>query len=50
MLQLGRVPHAGDRFECAGLGFEVVDMDNNRVKTLLVTKLARLDAAADPAA
>jgi putative hemolysin len=50
MLQLGRVPQSGDRFKCAGLGFEVMDMDNNRVDKLLVTKLARLDAAADPAA
>jgi putative hemolysin len=50
MLQLGRVPQAGDRFECAGLGFEVVDMDNNRVDKLLVMKLAAHGAAADPAA
>jgi putative hemolysin len=49
MLRLGRVPLVGDRFECAGLGFEVVDMDNNRVDKLLVMKLAKLDAAADPA-
>jgi putative hemolysin len=38
MLRLGRVPLVGDSFECAGLRFEVVDMDNNRVDKLLVMK------------
>ena len=47
MLRLGRVPQAGDRFECAGFGFEVVDMDNNRVDKLLVTKLAGRNDAVD---
>ena len=50
MLQLGRVPKAGDRFECAGLAFEVVDMADNRVDKLLVRKLAGRAAAADLAA
>ena len=46
MLRLGRIPQPGDRFECAGLGFEVVDMDSNRVDKLLVMRLAgRPDAA-----
>ena len=49
MLQLGRVPQVGDRFECAGLGFEVVDMDDNRVDKLLVMKVGGR-AAADLAA
>ena len=39
MLQLGRVPRVGDRFEWDGHGFEVVDMDRNRIDRLLVTKL-----------
>ena len=47
MLRLGRVPQAGDRFECAGFGFEVVDMDSNRVDKLLVTKLAGRHDAVD---
>jgi putative hemolysin len=47
MLRLGRVPQAGDRFECAGFGFEVVDMDSNRVDKLLVTKVAGRNDAVD---
>ena len=47
MLRLGRVPQLGDRFECAGLGFEVVDMDNNRVDKLLVTKVTGCRDAVD---
>jgi putative hemolysin len=47
MLRLGRVPQAGDRFECAGLGFEVVDMDNNRVDKLLITKVVGRHDAVD---
>ena len=50
MLRLGRVPQPGDRFECVGFGFEVVDMDNNRVDKLLVRKLAGHRDAADLAA
>jgi putative hemolysin len=42
MLQLGRVPRTADRFDWAGLRFEVVDMDGNRVDKLIVTKLASL--------
>jgi putative hemolysin len=42
MLQLGRVPRVADRFDWAGLRFEVVDMDGNRVDKLIVTKLASL--------
>jgi putative hemolysin len=36
---LGRVPRTGDVFERAGLRFEVVDMDGNRVDRVLVTPL-----------
>ena len=50
MLRLGRVPQPGDRFECAAFGFEVVDMDNNRVDKLLVRKLAGHRDAANLAA
>lgn len=37
MLQLGHVPRASDRIEAAGLRFEVVDMDRNRVDKILVS-------------
>jgi len=40
MDRLGRVPSTGDCFEWAGLSFEVVDMDGNRVDRVLVSKLA----------
>ncbi len=36
---LGRIPRTGDVFERAGLRFEVVDMDGNRVDRVLVTQL-----------
>jgi putative hemolysin len=39
MLQLGRVPKTGERFEWGGYRFEVVDMDRNRVDKLLVMRL-----------
>lgn len=41
MFTLARVPRVGDRFECAGYQFEIVDMDGNRVDRVLVTSLAR---------
>jgi putative hemolysin len=37
MLVLGRIPRPGDLFEKEGVKFEIVDMDGNRVDTLLVT-------------
>jgi putative hemolysin len=37
MAQLGRIPSSGDRFEWAGLSFEVLDMDGRRVDKVLVT-------------
>lgn len=40
MARLGRVPRAGDRFEFAGLRFEVLDMDRHRVDKVLVAPLA----------
>jgi putative hemolysin len=36
---LGKVPHAADSFEWAGLRFEVMDMDGNRVDKVLIQKL-----------
>ena len=36
MHRLGRVPRTGDLFQHAGLRFEVVDMDGNRVDRVLV--------------
>jgi putative hemolysin len=37
MARLGRVPRVADRFEQAGVRFEVVDMDARRVDKVLVT-------------
>lgn len=37
MTQLGRIPTTGERFEWAGLSFEVVDMDGRRIDKVLVT-------------
>ena len=39
MKLLGRVPQVGDRFSIGGFRFEVVDMDENRVDKLLVTRV-----------
>lgn len=36
MTHLGRIPRAGDHFECCGFRFEVVDMDRRRVDKVLV--------------
>jgi putative hemolysin len=38
MKLLGRVPQVGDRFSIGGFRLEVVDMDQNRVDKLLVTR------------
>ncbi|HBB35635.1 MAG TPA: hypothetical protein DDZ80_20190 [Cyanobacteria bacterium UBA8803] len=38
---LGRIPMATDRFEWAGLRFEVMDMDGNRVDKVLVMPIPR---------
>jgi putative hemolysin len=37
IMQLGRIPRAGDFFEWEGLKIEVVDMDGNRVDKVLVS-------------
>ena len=41
MERLGRVPVAGDGFDCAGWRWEVVDMDLRRVDKALLTPLAQ---------
>ena len=38
LYMLGRVPRAADSFEWAGLRFEVVDMDGNRIDKVLVSR------------
>lgn len=40
MFVLGRIPRVGDTFVRAGVGFEVVDMDGNRVDRLLIVPKA----------
>jgi putative hemolysin len=37
--QLGRIPAVSERFEAAGLRFEIVDMDRTRIDKLLVSRL-----------
>lgn len=39
--RLGHIPKVGEHFEAAGLRFEVVDMDRNRVDRLLVAHLPK---------
>jgi putative hemolysin len=41
MARLGRVPRAGDRFDFAGLRFEVLDMDRRRVDKVMVSRPPR---------
>ncbi len=43
MMQLERVPFAGDHFEWDGYRFEVMDMDEHRVDKILVTPLRKDD-------
>jgi putative hemolysin len=38
LIQLGRVPRTGERFEWDGFAFEVVDMDGHRVDEVLVSR------------
>lgn len=40
MSSIGRVPEPSDSFDVAGLRFEVMDMDGNRVDKVLVRRLA----------
>lgn len=47
MLQIGRVPRKGDKFELMGFRIEVLDMDKNRVDQLLVSRLPPSDPNVD---
>jgi putative hemolysin len=46
MMALARVPQVGDRFTAEGVTIEVVDMDQNRVDKLLVTRAPSGDQSA----
>jgi putative hemolysin len=46
MMALARVPQVGDRFTTEGVSFEVVDMDQNRVDKLLITRVRSGDEPA----
>ena len=35
--QLGRIPVEGEKFECEGLRFEIIDMDKHRIDKVLIT-------------
>jgi putative hemolysin len=39
MTHLKRIPSAGDRFECCGLRFEILDMDGHRVDKVLIEQI-----------
>lgn len=45
MHMLGRIPAVTEHFECAGIRFEVVDMDRNRVDKVLAVRLDVSDPA-----
>ena len=47
MMQVGRIPVAGDGFDAVGLRFEVVDMDGKRVDKVLVESLPESTGAPD---
>lgn len=38
LAKMGRIPTAGDRFDAHGLSFEIMDMDNNRIDKILVSR------------
>jgi putative hemolysin len=44
--QFGRIPAAGDHFDCLGWRFEVSDMDRRRVDKVVVSKIQPNEAAA----
>lgn len=45
MTTLGYVPKEGERFEAFGYSFEVVDMDNNRIDKVIVSRMEPLGVA-----
>lgn len=47
MANLKRVPVAGDRFDCCGYRFEIVDMDRRRVDKVLISEL-KTEASSEP--
>ncbi|WP_165251901.1 hemolysin family protein [Paludisphaera soli] len=49
LMQLGRIPTVGDRFEWEGVAFEVVDMDENRIDRVLVSAPPQTESNAAPA-
>jgi putative hemolysin len=46
MTRLGRIPRVTDTIAWAGLTFEVVDMDGNRVDKILVSRTSKEPASA----
>ena len=46
MTILGYIPKEGSHFEAYGYTFEVIDMDNNRIDKVLVSKVAEKKARA----
>jgi len=48
MHTLGRIPVAADYFDCAGLRFEVMDMDRTRVDKVMVSRRPEAETPAEP--
>jgi putative hemolysin len=48
MAESGRLPAVGERIECAGWRFEVVDLDGKRIDKVLATFEVAMPAAQDP--
>ena len=48
MHSLGRIPATADYFDCAGLRFEVMDMDRTRVDKVMISRLPEAEAPAEP--
>jgi putative hemolysin len=45
LMELGRIPTAGDHFEWNGYRFEVIDMDGRRIDKVLVQPVVRPDTS-----
>ena len=48
LASLARIPKIAEKFSCVGWEFEVVDMDKNRVDTVLATRLLAKHADGEP--
>ena len=48
MAESGRLPGVGERIECAGWRFEVVDLDGKRIDKVLATFEVTVATAQDP--